>query len=150
MRENISKSLQTAQKEKDQKAVATMRLILAALKDRDIAARAKGHQDGIDDQEILAMLQTMIKQRQESMKLYEQGGRLDLVEQEQHEIEIIKKFLPEQLSEEEMSDVIDGLIRETGAASIKDMGKIMALIREKYMGKMDFGRASSLIKDKLA
>lgn len=150
MREEINAALKNAIKTQNKKSVGTIRLILAALKDRDIAARAKGDRDGIDDQEILSMLQTMIKQRQESMQLYEQGGRLDLVEQEKNEIEIIKQFLPQQMSEEESQKIIEALIADTGATSIKDMGLVMSKLREEYLGKMDFGRASAIIKEKLS
>ena len=150
MRDEINNALKTALKMQDKKTSGAIRLILAALKDRDIAMRGQGNHDGMSDQDILSMLQTMIKQRQESMKLYEQGGRLDLVEQEKEEINIIKRFLPQQLSEDEVSNVIDQLIQETEATSPKDMGKIMSRLRESYTGVMDFGKASAIIKSKLS
>ena len=140
-----------AAKSKDKRALSTIRLIMAALKDRDIAARTKdGSADGIDDAEILSMMQTMIKQRRESIKLYEQGGRLDLVEQEQEEIEIIEKFLPKQMSDDEIEQAVADVLKEQGATSLKDMGATMAALREKFAGQMDFGKASAVVKAKLS
>jgi len=151
LRGRLSESLKMATKAKDKRAVSTLRLILAALKDRDIAARGKGGAaEGIGDDEVLGMLQTMIKQRRESIKLYEKGERADLVEQEQDEIKIIEGFLPEQKSEAEISEVVAQLVAEAGADSIKDMGRVMALLRERYAGQMDFAKASSIVKDRLA
>lgn len=151
MRERFTEDLKTAQRAKDTRSVATIRLIIAALKDRDIAARTKdGGADGIDDAEILSMLQTMIKQRRESIKLYEQGGRLDLVEQEQEEIEIIKRFLPAQMSEDEIEAAVGEVLAELGASTLKDMGGAMAALREKFAGQMDFGKASAVVKAKLS
>ncbi len=151
LRGRLSESLKMATKAKDKRAVSTLRLILAALKDRDIAARGKGGEvEGIGDDEVLGMLQTMIKQRRESIKLYEKGERADLVEQEQDEIKIIEGFLPEQKSEAEISEVVAQLVAEAGAKSIKDMGRVMALLRERYAGQMDFAKASSIVKDRLA
>lgn len=150
MRERLNEALKAALRANEKRAVATLRLILAALKDRDIAARSKGGgAEGIEDSEILQMLQTMIKQRRESIKLYEQGGRLDLAEQEAEEIEIIERFLPKQMSEEEISAAVTSVIGEIGGKSIKDMGRIMAALRERYAGQMDFAKASALVKQHL-
>jgi len=150
MRERLNEALKAALKSREPRAVATLRLILAALKDRDIAARGKGGgAEGIEDSEILQMLQTMIKQRRESIQLYEQGGRLDLAEQEAEEIAIIERFLPKQMSEEEISAAVTSVIGEIGGESIKDMGRIMAELRERYAGQMDFAKASALVKQHL-
>ncbi len=151
MRERLNQALRDATKAKQQRAVATLRLIRAALKDRDIAARGKGGGvENIDDDEIMAMLQTMIRQRRDSIALYEKGGRDDLAQQEREEIAIIEGFLPEQMSEDEIAKVVTDLVSETGAASIKDMGRVMGLLRERYAGQMDFAKASAAVKQRLA
>lgn len=151
MRERLNQALREALKAKDQRATATLRLILAALKDRDIAARsASDGKEGIDDGEILAMLQTMIRQRRESIKLYEKGGRPDLVKHEQEEIDIIERYLPQQMSEEEIAAAVDSALEETGAAGLKDMGRVMGALREHYAGQMDFAKASAMVRDRLA
>ena len=149
MRGQISTALKEALKSGDQTAVATLRLINAALKDRDIAARGKGNADGISDDDILGMLQTMIKQRQESAKLYRDGGRPELADQEEREITIIRGFMPEQMDEEAIADAISTALEETGALSVKDMGKVMAHLKSAYSGQMDFAIASRLTKQKL-
>jgi uncharacterized protein YqeY len=149
LRERLNAELKTAMKEKNERKRATLRLILAALKDRDIAARSKGVTDGIDDTEILSMLQTMVKQRQESIEHYEHGGRLELAEQEREEIEIIRQFLPEQLNEAAVEQAVRDVIAELGASSIKDMGRTMAALRERYAGQMDFAKASAIVKAQL-
>ena len=131
------------------KEVSTLRLISAALKDKDIAARSKGNTDGISDDEILSMLQTMIKQRQESAKMYREGGREELAQSEDDEIEIIKTFLPEQMDDAAVADAISAAIQATGAESIKDMGKVMGHLKENFAGQMDFGAASGAIKARL-
>ncbi|NJO67779.1 MAG: GatB/YqeY domain-containing protein [Rhodospirillales bacterium] len=135
---------------RDSRAVSTIRLILAALKDRDITERTKGNPAGLNDQQILAMLQSMIKQREESIKLYQKGGRHDLVEDEKAEIALIQTFLPPQLDETETEAVIDSLINEAGATSIKDTGRIMALLKERYAGSVDLSRAGALVRARLA
>ena len=150
LREEISKALKDALLAKNQIAVSTVRLILAALKDRDIAARGKGNSTGIDEGEIMAMLQTMIKQRRESIAMYEQGGRPDLARQEAEEIKIIERFLPQQLSAEETDTAVAGAIAELDAKGLKDMGRVMAALRERYPGQMDFGRASAMARKRLA
>ncbi len=136
-------------KAKRDREVQTIRLILAALKDRDIAARGDGNAEGIGEDAILSLLQSMVKQRRESIALYEKGGRLELAQQEAEEIEIIENFLPKQMDEGEVEAAIAEVLEETGAQTIKDMGKVMAALREKYAGRMDFGKASGKIKAKL-
>ena len=150
MRKNFSAALKEALKNKDRVAMSTIRLIMAALKDRDITEREKGNAEGIDDAGILLMLQSMIKQRQESSKTYSEAGRDDLAEREEAEIGVIRSFLPRQLSDEEAGKVIDGLIEKLGAESIKDMGKIMAVLKDEYAGQVDMGKAGGIAKGKLS
>jgi hypothetical protein len=150
LREKFKEALKDAMKARNERATATLRLIQAALKDRDIAARGRGKMDGVDEAEILAMLQTMIKQRRDSIQHFEQGGRLELAQQEQEEIAIIEGFLPKQMSEAEAEKAIKDLIAEIGAGSIKDMGRTMAALRERYAGRMDFGKAGAVVKQALA
>ena len=149
LRKQISASLQEALKAKDQTKASTLRLILAALKDRDIAERPKGNVSGLDDGEILKLLQSMIKQRKESIELYEKGNRLELAEKEQQEITYIEDFLPKQLSEDEIKTIVKSTISELGAKDIRDMGKVMSFLREKYSGQMDLGTAGKLLKEHL-
>ncbi len=149
MRQEIADALKQSMRAKDARATSTLRLILAALKDRDIAARAKGQSDGISDDEILSMLQTMIKQRKESIALYEQGGRMELAESEQEEIDIIGRFMPSQLNDDEIAAAVGEVIAETGAGSLKDMGAVMGALRARYPGRMDFGKASAQAKEQL-
>ena len=149
LRQQLNDALKTAMLAKDARTVSTVRLILAALKDRDIAARPKGVTDGIGDEEILGLLQSMIKQRRESISLYEQGGRPELAQQEQDEINIIERFLPVQMSDEEATDAVAELVIELGAASVKDLGRVMAVLKERFNGRMDFTKASALVKAKL-
>ena len=149
IRDDLKKALVEALKAKDETKVATIRLINAAIKDKDIEARPKGNLDGIDDTAILNLLMSMVKQRNESISMYQKGGRDDLAQKEQAEIDVISLFLPKQMSAEEVGAAIDALIQETGAAGIKDMGKVMGALKAKYAGKMDFAAASALIKSKL-
>ena len=149
LREQLTVSLKDAMRAKDGRAVATVRLILAALKDRDIAARDKGVMDGIGEDEILSMLQTMIKQRQESIRLYEQGGRCELAEQEQEEIDVIRRFMPTPIEGSELERAIKTTIVEIGAADLKDMGRTMAALKERYPGRMDFSKASGIVRASL-
>ena len=123
---------------------------MAALKDRDIAARGKGDTEGISDGEILQMLQTMVKQRRESIQMYEKGGRKELAEQEAKEITIIERFLPQQLDEKHINTIVEKIINEIGADSLKDMGHVMSELRNNYAGQMDFSKASGLVKEKLS
>ena len=148
-RSELNAAMKEAMKTKSQTALSTIRLINAALKDRDITARGNGKADGIEEAEILSMLQSMIKQRQESAKTYCDAGREELAEREESEIEVIKQFLPQQLGEDEVKAVIDTIIEETGAESIKDMGKIMGVLKSKYAGQVDMGKAGGLVKEKL-
>jgi uncharacterized protein YqeY len=150
IRKRLQDELKQAQLARDEMKTGTLRLIIAAMKDRDIAARAKENWDGISDEEILSMMQSMIKQRQESIKMYTIGKRDDLVEREAAEIKIIETFLPAQLSETEVKAVIDQIISTTGASGIKDMGKVMAEMKAKYAGQLDFARASGMVKERLA
>jgi len=149
LRQELSDALKTAMLGKDARTVSTVRLILAALKDRDIAARPNGLADGIPDTEILQMLQSMIKQRRESITIYEQGGRLELAEREAEEIAIIERFLPRQMNADEVAEAIRAVIADIGATGIKDMGRVMAALKERHAGLMDFSRASVVVKSAL-
>ena len=135
---------------KESRAVSTLRLILAALKDRDIAARDKGNSEGIGDQDILELLQKMVRQRRESIELFEKGDRQDLADKEAEEIEVIQRFLPKQLDPDQVRGAVQEAIEELEAATIKDMGRVMAALKERYAGRMDFGKASALVKERLA
>ncbi len=150
LRQRLNDELKTAMLARDTRTVSTVRLILAALKDRDIAARGRGVAEGVSDDEILQMLQSMMKQRRESISLYEQGGRLELAQQEAEEITIIERFLPRQLSETETANAVSALIGELNAAGLKDMGRVMAALRERHAGQMDFSKASAIVKQQLS
>ncbi len=149
LRTQFTDALKAAMRAKDGRATSTLRMILAALKDKDIAARGQGNADGIDDASIMSMLQTMVRQRQESAELYDKGDRPELAAQEREEIALIEGFLPKAMSAEEAEAAVAAVIGELGAASIKDMGKVMAELRTRYAGRMDFGKASGMIKSKL-
>ena len=149
MREEISTAMKEALKAKDQLALGTMRLISAALKDRDIAARSNGNAEGISDDEIFGLLQTMIKQRNESAKMYRDGNRPELAESEEAEIAIIIGFLPAQLGAAEVAAAIEAAIESSGAASIKEMGQVMAHLKANHAGQMDFSAASQAVKSAL-
>jgi hypothetical protein len=149
LRHTINSAMKTAMKEKDAVSLSTIRLISAAIKERDINARSASGQDGIADEEVLSLLQSMIKQRQESSRIYRDGERMDLAEREEAEIDVIQGFLPAQLSDSEVDDAVAGLIAEVGAESIKDMGKVMAALKTQYAGKLDMARASAVVKEKL-
>ena len=149
LRARLNDELKTAMKAKNQRATSTLRLILAALKDRDIAARERGVTDGIGEDEIIEMMQKMVRQRRESIELYDKGGRPELAQQEAEEITVIERFLPKQLSEAEMQEAVDSTIADTGAATIKDMGKVMGALKANFAGRMDFGKAGALVKQKL-
>jgi uncharacterized protein YqeY len=146
LRERFSEALKSAMREKDALTVSTVRLILARLKERDIEVRPKGNAEGIAEPEIQQMLQGMIKQRRESIELYEKGGRPELAEKERGEIAIIERFLPQQLSEAEQEAAIKATIAAIGAAGIKDMGRTMAALRERYAGQLDPAKASQIVK----
>ena len=150
LRTRIADALKKSMIAKNTKSTATLRLILAALKDRDIAARSKEKKEIISDDEILGLLQSMIKQRRESILLYEQGGRMELAQQEAEEISVIEEFLPIQMGDEEMTAIIDTIITETDATNLKDMGRVMSTLKKNYTGKMDFSKASAFVKKRLA
>lgn len=148
MRETITAALQAATKAQDKRRVSTLRLVSAAIKDRDIAARTAGKGEATDA-ELLELFAKMIKQREESEKIYADAGRAELAKQEGEEIAIIREFLPKQLSDADMQKAIAAAIAEAGAASVKDMGKVMAVLKARYAGQMDFAKASALVKSKL-
>lgn len=150
LRERLRENLKTSMKAKEERKVATLRLILAALKDRDIAARGGGNDEGISEEDILAMLTTMVRQLRDAITLYEEGGRQELADREQEEIEIIHGFLPKQLGEEEIADAVKEVISRLGAKGLKDMGRIMSDLRGHFAGQMDFGRASQIVKERLS
>jgi uncharacterized protein len=149
LRARLTEALKRAMKARDERSVSAVRLILARLKERDIEVRPKGNAAGISDAEMVAMMQGMIKERRESIELYERGGRPELAALEAGEIAVIESFMPRQLSEGEMVGAIEGVIGELGASGIKDMGKVMAGLRERFAGTMDFSRAGALVKAKL-
>jgi len=146
LRTRINESTKTAMKEKDTVRVSTLRLVAAAVKDRDIAARAEDRCEGINDGEILSLLSKMVKQRKESAQTYEENGRPELAEREREEIEIIQEFMPKPLSEEEMKSIIAGLVEDSGATCLKDMGKIMGQLKSGYAGRVDMGKAGAVVK----
>ena len=149
LRQRLNDALKEAMKARDQRSVSTLRLVLAQLKDRDIAARPAGNASGIGEGEIEEMLLKMVKQRQESIVLYKQGNRPDLVQQEEEEIAVIERFMPKQLDETEAAAAVETAIAETGAQSIKEMGKVMAKLKERFPGRMDFAKAGQLVKQRL-
>ena len=150
MRTRVSSSLKDAMRAKDADRLSTLRLINAAIKDRDIALRGDGDDSGVTDGEVLKILGKMVKQRQESARAYEEGGRLELAEKERGEILVIEEFLPRQLSDEEVSGAVEAAIRDSGAETIRDMGKVMGILKSKYTGQMDFATVGPMVKDKLA
>ena len=149
LREKINDGMKDAMKSQDKLRLSTLRLVNAAIKNADIEARGAG-KDPLDDGALLGLMQKMIKQREESVDLYEKGGRKELADQERGEIAVIATFLPKQMSDAEMNAAIAAAIAETGAASMKDMGKVIGALRGKYAGQMDFGKASGLVKSKLS
>jgi uncharacterized protein YqeY len=146
VREIINEAVKDAMRSKDKLRLSTLRLINAAIKDKDIALRVEDRPDGVSSSEILQILGKMVKQRQESARAYEEGGRLELAEQELSEIKIVEEFLPRQLSDDDVANAIQNIISSVGATSIRDMGKVMASLKEKYTGQMDFGKAGATIK----
>ncbi len=151
LRTRITTSLKDAMKSKEADRLATLRLINAAIKDRDIALRGtEAEEAGVSDADVLAILGRMVKQRHESARAYEEGGRLELAEKELSEIKVIEDFLPRQLSDAETEAAVDAAIAETGADSIRDMGKVMGALKAKYTGQMDFGKVGPVVKDRLA
>jgi hypothetical protein len=150
LRARIGAGLKEAMREKDATRLSTLRLINAAIKDQDIAARGEGRSDGVDEQAVLGILGKMVKQRQESARAYEEGGRLELAETEREEIAVIEEFLPRQLTGDEVDAAIDAAIAETGATSLRDMGRVMGVLKAKYTGQMDFGAVGPMVKARLA
>jgi uncharacterized protein YqeY len=148
MRETITAALKTATKAQDKRRISTLRLVSAAIKDRDIAARTAGKGEATDA-ELLELLAKMIKQREESEKIYADAGRAELAKQEAEEIAIIREFLPKQLSEADTQKAVADAIAEAGASSVRDMGKVMAALKARYAGRMDLAKASALVKAKL-
>jgi uncharacterized protein YqeY len=148
LRDQINEAVKTAMKAQDKLRLSTLRMVNAAIKNADIEARGAG-KGPLADGDIFGLMQKLIKQRQESIELYDRGGRAELADQERSEIDIIKGFLPRQLSEAEAKDAIAEAIRETGAAGMKDMGKVIAALKERHAGRMDFGKASALVKGML-
>jgi uncharacterized protein YqeY len=149
LRDQINEAMKTAMKSQDKLKLSTLRLVNAAFKNADIEARTAG-KGALGDEDLLAILQRMVKQRQESVELYDKGGRKELADQERGEIEIIRGFLPQPLSEAEAKTAIAAAIEETGAAGMKDMGKVMAVLKQRHAGRMDFAKASGLVKGMLA
>jgi len=150
LREKIKEAMKQAMRDREGRRVATLRLIMAAVKDRDIALRVEDVSDQDDDALILEILGKMVKQRRDSIKAYEEGARLDLAEQEAEEIKIITEFLPEQLSDAEIEKACKAAVVEVGAEALKDMGRVMAVLKSKYTGSMDFGKASQVVKTLLS
>ncbi|HEY2033493.1 MAG TPA: GatB/YqeY domain-containing protein [Rhizomicrobium sp.] len=149
LREQFNEQMKEAMKAKDQRRLSTLRMILAGVKDRDIAARTETSREGISDDEILGLLGKMIKQREDSMTAFVVGNRPELADAERAEIEVIREFMPKQMSADEQRAAIQAVIADTGATSMKDMGKIMAALKERYAGQMDFGKASGMVKELL-
>ena len=150
MRDRLKDVLTVSLKAGEKRRVATVRLILAAIKDRDIAVRSDGQADGVSDEEILAILQKMVKQRSESAVMYQEGGRLELAAQEEEEITIIEEFLPQKMGQEEMAVAVREVVAECGATSLKDMGGVMGLLKERYGARMDFSKAAGHVKSRLS
>ncbi|HEY1637188.1 MAG TPA: GatB/YqeY domain-containing protein [Rhizomicrobium sp.] len=146
LRERLNERLKEAMRAREQKRVSTLRMVLAALKDKDIAARTETSREGVPDEEVLSLRAKMITQREESAAAFDSGGRPELAQAEREEIAIIREFMPQQMSVEESRAAAQGLIAELAASSMKDMGKVMAALKERYAGQMDFGKASGLIK----
>jgi uncharacterized protein YqeY len=150
IRAKLSEDMKTAMRAKNEKVLHTVRLILAAIKDKDIAARPSGNTGGIDDAGILSLMNNMIKSRKDSIALYQQGNRPELAQKEQDEIDVIQSYMPQQMGEAEVAAAVKAAIAETGATSVKDMGKVMAKLKESHAGKMDFGSVSAVVKAQLS
>jgi hypothetical protein len=148
LRNELNDALKTAMKAKDERSTSTLRMVLAGIKDKDIAARPKGV-TAIPDDEIRQLMQNMVRQRRDSIAMYEKGGRADLVQKESEEIAIIERFLPRQMGAAEIEAAVKAAIAETGAASLKDMGKVMGILKQKYAGQMDMSRVGPLVKGQL-
>lgn len=146
IREQINQDLNAAVKAQNKRCMSTLRLIKAALKDRDIAARTAGKDDGVTGADVLDILSKMVKQRRESIKTYEEAGRIELATQEQEEIDVISSYLPKQLSVDDMKAACEAIVAELEASGLKDMGRTMGALKERYAGQMDFGKASAVVK----
>ena len=149
LRDSITESTKDAMRSKDSLRVSTLRLVSAAIKDRDIAARSEDRCGGIEEPEILSLLAKMVKQREESAKTYEDNGRPELAERERSEIEIVREFMPKALSEAEMEEAIAAIVEESGATGLKDMGKIMSRLKTDFAGRLDMGKAGAIVKGHL-
>lgn len=150
LRDRLNESLKAALLQQDEIAISTIRLVLAALKDRDIAERGKGNVSGLPDDDIGALLQSMVKQRRDSITAYQQAGRTDLAEREAHEIDVIERFLPPQIRGDHMTQAIAAVVEEIGATSLKEMGQVMSILKQRYRGRMDFTRASAAVRRRLS
>lgn len=150
LRAKINDSLKEAMKSRAKERLSTLRLVNAAIKDMDIAMRGEGKDEGASEADVLQILSKMVKQRQESAKTYEEGGRLDLAEGELKEVAVIEEFLPQKLNDDEIAAAIEAVIAEVGAESIRDMGKVMGGLKAKYTGQMDFGQVGGMVKAKLS
>lgn len=146
LRERLQTALKEAMKAKEADRLSTLRLINAAIKDRDIANRGEGGEGLVQEAEIVALMGKMVKQRQESARAYEEGGRLELADKELNEIKVIQEYLPRQMTEAEVTAAVEAAMAETGAASIRDVGKVMAALKAKYAGQMDFGAVGAVVK----
>ena len=150
LRERLNDQLKESMRARNQKRVSTLRMVLAALKDKDIAARTETNREGVPDEDVLSLLAKMIKQREESATAFESGGRPELAASEREEISIIREFMPQQMSGEEARAAAQAVIAELGASSMKDMGRVMAALKERYAGQMDFAKAGGMVKDLLS
>lgn len=150
LRDAITDGMKTAMKEKEKLALSTLRLVNAAIKDRDIAARAEDRPNGIDEVEILFLLAKMVKQRDESAKIYDDNGRPELAERERSEIDVIKRYMPQPLSSDELKTAVQSAVEDLDATCLKDMGRVMGVLKGKYAGRMDMGKASATVKALLA
>ena len=150
LRERFNEQMRDAMRARDQKRLGTIRLIIAALKERDIANRSETSREGVSDDESLSLLAKMVKQREESAAAYDSGGRPELSKAERDEISVIREFMPKQMSPEDTKAAIHKIIAETGAASMKDMGKVMGALKERFAGQMDFAKAGAAVKEALA
>jgi len=149
LRTRVTDALKQAMRDKDTAKLSTLRLINAAIKDKDIDLRAEGREDGVSEAEVLAILGKMVKQRVDSARAYEEGSRLDLADRERAEISVIEEFLPRQLSDDEVQGAVTSAIEEIGASSIRDMGKVMGVLKSRYTGQMDFGAVGPMVKSQL-
>ena len=150
LRTRLNTSIKQAMRDKDSARLSTLRLINAAIKDRDIAARGDGNEEGVGDDEVLGILGKMVKQRKDTAKTYEEAGRLDLAERELAETGVIEEFLPRKLTDDEVERAVDAAVAEAGASSIRDMGRVMGVLKAKYTGQMDFGVVGGMVKDRLS